>query len=421
MAVTYLFQFLDKSVLGFTAIMGLREDLSKAGTDFSWAIWGVALILTTVCFNTSGLLANRFFLGVAEAAVAPGLSIIISMWYKRSEQPLRHGAWFLGNTVAGIFGGLFAYGIGHIQSIPAWKAVFIIFGAITIAWGVILFKLLPDVPSKSWFLTEEERLEAIVRIKENMTGIKSNKVQWYQCHEALLDIKLWLLVLIQLAYNIVNGGVQSYSNGEQFGSIIIDGMGFSVLNTLLVRTIAYSFQGVFVVLATTLTTYIPNIHTYVITFSMLIAIAGSAMIRQIDSQNSWARLMGYCLCMAYTINFPIVLAMSSANFGGFTKRLLLTRWLTILQLFIAYCTSNIIGPQLFFAREAPTYKPGFFSLMVCFAIATVACLALRFYPIFENRRQDQAGFDDSTLPSDALDIKMMDKTDKEIKKFRYVY
>jgi hypothetical protein len=37
MAVTYLFQFLDKSVLGFTAIMGLREDLSKAGTDFSWA------------------------------------------------------------------------------------------------------------------------------------------------------------------------------------------------------------------------------------------------------------------------------------------------------------------------------------------------------------------------------------------------
>lgn len=119
-----------------------------------------------------------------------------------------------------------------------------------------------------------------------------------------------------------------YSNGEQFGSIIIDGMGFSVLNTLLVRTIAYSFQGVFVVLATTLTTYIPNIHTYVITFSMLIAIAGSAMIRQIDSQNSWARLMGYCLCMAYTINFPIVLAMSSANFGGFTKRLLLTRCLS---------------------------------------------------------------------------------------------
>lgn len=37
MALTYLFQFLDKSALGFTAIMGLREDLSLSGLDFSWA------------------------------------------------------------------------------------------------------------------------------------------------------------------------------------------------------------------------------------------------------------------------------------------------------------------------------------------------------------------------------------------------
>lgn len=37
MAVTYLFQFLDKSALGFTAIMGLREDLGMVVTDFSWA------------------------------------------------------------------------------------------------------------------------------------------------------------------------------------------------------------------------------------------------------------------------------------------------------------------------------------------------------------------------------------------------
>ncbi|CAI6098830.1 unnamed protein product [Clonostachys chloroleuca] len=82
--------------------------------------------------------------------------------------------------------------------------------------------------------------------------------------------------------------------------------------------------------------------------------------------------------------------------------------------------SPMEGFKLFSAREAPTYQSGFFSLMVCFAIATAACLALRFYLVFENRRQDRAGFDDSILPSDALDINMMDKTDKEIKQFRYV-
>lgn len=78
-------------------------------------------MLTAVCFNSGSILANRFFLGVAESPIAPGLTIIISMWYKRSEQPLRHAAWFLGNTFAGMFGSLLAYGIGHIESIVKWK------------------------------------------------------------------------------------------------------------------------------------------------------------------------------------------------------------------------------------------------------------------------------------------------------------
>lgn len=78
-------------------------------------------MLTALCVNAGGLLAVRFFLGVSEAPIAPGLSIVVSMWYKRSEQPLRHAAWFLGNTTAGIFGNLLAYGIGHIEGFPAWK------------------------------------------------------------------------------------------------------------------------------------------------------------------------------------------------------------------------------------------------------------------------------------------------------------
>ena len=78
-------------------------------------------MLTAVCTNAGGLLAQRFFLGLLEAPIAPGLSIIVSMWYKRSEQPLRHAAWFMGNTVAGMIGSITAYGIGHIDSIAPWK------------------------------------------------------------------------------------------------------------------------------------------------------------------------------------------------------------------------------------------------------------------------------------------------------------
>jgi ACS family allantoate permease-like MFS transporter len=64
----------------------------------------------------------RFFLGAAEAAVSPGFSMITGMWYKREEQPLRHGLWFTGNSIATAFGGLLAFGIAHITgSFAAWR------------------------------------------------------------------------------------------------------------------------------------------------------------------------------------------------------------------------------------------------------------------------------------------------------------
>lgn len=84
-------------------------------------IWGAILMLTAVCFNAQGLLANRFFLGVSEACIGPGLTVIVAMWYKRSEQPLRMGAWFMGNVIAGFVGGIVAYGVGHVKSIEPWK------------------------------------------------------------------------------------------------------------------------------------------------------------------------------------------------------------------------------------------------------------------------------------------------------------
>jgi MFS family permease len=40
--------------------------------------------------NFAGLMTARFFLGVGEAAVAPGFSLIVGMFYTRKEQPLRY-------------------------------------------------------------------------------------------------------------------------------------------------------------------------------------------------------------------------------------------------------------------------------------------------------------------------------------------
>lgn len=91
------------------------------------------------------------------------------------------------------------------------QAVFLILGAATVAWGICTFFLLPDTPSNAWFLSKSDQAKAVVRVKENLTGIKSNEFKWSQFLEAITDIKAWLLFAINLAANIPNGAVTSVS------------------------------------------------------------------------------------------------------------------------------------------------------------------------------------------------------------------
>lgn len=43
----------------------------------------------SACHNFTGLMIARFFLGMFEAAVAPGFSLLTGMFYTRQEQPFR--------------------------------------------------------------------------------------------------------------------------------------------------------------------------------------------------------------------------------------------------------------------------------------------------------------------------------------------
>ncbi|OKL59725.1 hypothetical protein UA08_05031 [Talaromyces atroroseus] len=78
-------------------------------------VWGVILFMHVVCKDWSGLMAVRFFLGMAKGVVTPAFMLISTGWYARQDQPLRMGFWFSFNGIAQIVGGLLSYGLGHIH------------------------------------------------------------------------------------------------------------------------------------------------------------------------------------------------------------------------------------------------------------------------------------------------------------------
>lgn len=67
MAVSYLFQFLDKSALGYTAIMSLRSDLSLSGLEYSWAS-GIYYVGYLLASYPAGWLMVRLPVGKTIAA-----------------------------------------------------------------------------------------------------------------------------------------------------------------------------------------------------------------------------------------------------------------------------------------------------------------------------------------------------------------
>lgn len=92
-------------------------------------------------------------------------------------------------------------------SLTSPKAVFLVFGAMTVAWSIFIYFFLPDTPANARFLNKEDRAKAVDRVRENMTGIRSDTWKWSQSIEAVTDIKIWLLVAVQLSQQIANGGV----------------------------------------------------------------------------------------------------------------------------------------------------------------------------------------------------------------------
>ncbi|KAK4865555.1 hypothetical protein LT330_009343 [Penicillium expansum] len=452
MFTAYMLQFLDKTALGYTAIFGIQKSLNLVGDQYSWAssafyfgflvasypvslcfvkfpiakflsvsfiIWAVVLACHGATSNFAGLISLRVLLGVFESTISPGLSLLTGLWYKRSEHASRHGIWFAGNSISSIFGGLLTYGIGHISnSVEPWRWIFIIFGIVTFAYGIVFYIYLPDSPQNARFLSKEEGEFVHQRAQRESHTTVSHKWSKSQCIEALIDPKTWLIFVYSMASSIPNGGLTS------FGSIVISGFGYSTFNTLLVGLPTSVFTLIWVVLATIIVTKFRKSRCLTAAVLSLISLAGSIMVSQIDPTKKIARLAGMWLFPAYSAGIPIILSIIASNVAGYTKRTTVTA-----VMFIGNCAGNITGPFLFFSDEMPNYGSAWIGIMISLAIAFVAIICLRQLFQFQNQQRDRQqnvkrnpeSREESEIEEVlALDIALdQDETDWENPNFRY--
>ncbi|RPD67708.1 MFS general substrate transporter [Lentinus tigrinus ALCF2SS1-7] len=347
-------------------------------------LWGIIIITTPACTNFAGTMINRLFLGLVEAVVTPGMTILTSIWYAQNEVPFRTLIWCSFNGWAGIVGGFLAYGIGHIGSpqIDLWKYIFLILGAVSLVFSVVLWSFFPDSPVEARFLTQEEKVLAVKRVAEAKLGVKNKMFKWYQVRHALEDPKTWLLLVATISGQIPNGIVTNFS------SIIIKasvhGMGFTTLQTTLLDAASSSGQIVSVLVSGYICMRFRNLRVITMTLGNLTCIVAAACLTYLPEEQRSNRLVAYCFTSFQSVGFSLSLVMISNNIGGFTKKTFTTA-----VTFTGYCIGNIIGPHFLIDSEAPRYRTGTTAMLISYVIKTVCHLALGAYMLRSNIKRDR--------------------------------
>lgn len=173
-------------------------------------LWGATLACFAAVKNFEGAVAVRFFLGATEAAVTPGFAFITSQWYTKAEQGMRVGIWFSFNGVAQIIGGVVAYGIAkgtenNASSLAGWQILFLATGLVTAATGIVFLFIVPDNQLNARWLSKEDRVLALERIRSNQQGVGNKHFKMYQFQEALSDPLAWAFSAYALVADIPNG------------------------------------------------------------------------------------------------------------------------------------------------------------------------------------------------------------------------
>ena len=221
-------------------------------------------------------MAARFFLGLSEAGLFPGVTYYLSCWYKRREFGIRAAIFFSAAAVAGSFGGLLAAAISQMDGIggkKGWAWIFILEGLATILLGVGSFWMVHDFPDTALFLSPIERARVLKRLHEdNQASADHEKFKMKYLWQALSDWKTYTAALVYMG---ADGSLYAYS---LFVPSIIQQLGFSSTKAQLLSVPPYAAAAIYTIFVgwwsdRTNSRGIPNIVTAaigVLGFSMLL-------------------------------------------------------------------------------------------------------------------------------------------------------
>ncbi|KAB8211151.1 major facilitator superfamily domain-containing protein [Aspergillus parasiticus] len=267
----YLLAWLDRANVGNARVAGLEKDLNLTDLQYKTAItvtyvpyvvselpsnlllkivgprlllptlctlWGMVTTLQSQVHNYSGFLACRFFLGLLEGGLFPGIVLFLSNFYRRHELQVRIALFFSAASLSGAFSGLLAAAIQQmsgLRGMKGWQWIFLLEGLFTVCFGLFSFLVLPNGPEKVITFRPEHTERCIARLQQDGNKFETEtNVSFKEVFSVLKDLHVWIACLILFCNGACLFGLAYFSPS------IVQALGYSSTKTQLMTVPPYA-------------------------------------------------------------------------------------------------------------------------------------------------------------------------------------
>lgn len=354
--------------------------LKKIGARFFISaicfLWGLVSTLQCLVQSYGSLIACRFFLGLFEGGLFPGVILYLSTFYRRQQLTLRIAMFFAAASLSGAFSGLLAAAISKMDGVAGmrgWRWIFCLEGIFTCLWGALTVFFLPSSPHSVTWLKPEERQRLLERLSQDNVA-PHGKITARKVLSVLEVSPIYLVILASFTNGILVFGMAF------FAPTIIRGMGFSPIRTQLMSVPPYA-AGIVLTVIASFASDRTNQRAIVFVLAQLLALAG--IITFYVGRSTGLRYAGLFLLVSGVFSsVPANVSWTPNNVAGSTRRATIIAIATI-----GNTSGAIVSTWIFPSRDGPYFPIACKVMLTANIVGIASTIGARFWYNARNIRK----------------------------------
>ncbi|KAF9871430.1 high-affinity nicotinic acid transporter [Colletotrichum karsti] len=330
--------------------------------------WGIISMCQGATQNYAGILACRFFLGLAE------------------------GFFYACGMFSGTISGLLAYAISFMNGIgglAGWRWLFILEGIPAILCGIYTYFFLPNYPETVTFLTESEREVVLADLPEEAPTMKAKTINVEQVKELFRNPTFIPFLMIWITHGIGGWGI-----------------------SFVLPTVIYELG-----ISNTAISQVMTMPPFTLVFVILLSLAFLVHTRRLSP---WVAGLGLeaaqivCYILLITVKHPIakyifVMIATAASQSFFAiiwpERIRAAKGTTTAGLAIGITNAScqlmgIVGPQIYQPKFGPSYRVSYSCSIGLLCGTLLAVSSAWFFVARQDRQEGSLGTEPTESDTD---------------------